>query len=114
MASRNARTASGDRSEQRAAAERQRGGGGGSPGGAGVNTVRGGSVCDPGGQPLGVIRGSGKAGVCSPTLTGEVGATVAGSAPGETKTGGHRATGNRYRWREAGTAGRASRTFKRR
>ena len=113
MASRNRRTATGDRSEERAASARERGAGG-SPGGSGVNTVRGGSVCSPEGLPLGVVRGSGKAAVCSPTLTGEVGATVAGSAPGDTKTGGHRATGNRYRWREAGTAGRVSRTYKRR
>ncbi len=114
MASRNERTASGDRSEQRAAAERQWGGGASGGGGKGVNVVRGGSVCSPEGLPLGVVRGSGKAAVCSPTLTGEVGVTVGGSAQGQTKTGGHRATGNRYRWKEAGTAGRASRTYKRR
>jgi hypothetical protein len=112
---RNQRTSTGDRSEQRAASARALGVGGPSAsGGKGVNVVRGGSVCDPSSLPLGIIRGSMKAGVCSPTLTAEVGRTVAGSSPGATKTGGHRETGNRYRWKEAGTAGRASRTFKRR
>ena len=64
MASRNRRTATGDRSEERAASARERGAGG-SPGGSGVNTVRGGSVCSPEGLPLGVVRGSGKAAVWS-------------------------------------------------